>query len=100
MNKNILDNVEYINTKLSMPDKLNQLAEECAELAQAALKLSRAIRQTNPTPAKPKDIYNNLIEETSDVYLCLTLLQLEAKDEIMESKSNRWIKRLDDNECE
>lgn len=99
MNSNILDNIEGINVRLSYPDKLEQLAEECSELAQAALKMARIYRQTNPTPMSPQEAYQNLIEETSDVYLCLTILQLDASDKIMESKSNRWIMRLDENGC-
>lgn len=34
---------------------LEQLAEECAELAKAALKLSRVMRKENPTPVTVND---------------------------------------------
>lgn len=46
---------------------LELLAEESAELAQAALKLSRIIRKENPTPMREDEAVRNLIEEMSDV---------------------------------
>ena len=36
--------------KIGKPAMLEQLAEEAAELSQAALKLARVIRNENPTP--------------------------------------------------
>lgn len=45
-----MNNLEYIAANLSDEDILCQIAEEAAELAQATLKLRRAITQTNPTP--------------------------------------------------
>ena len=46
----MVNNLEYIAANLSGEDILCQIAEEAAELAQAALKLRRAISQTNPAP--------------------------------------------------
>lgn len=39
-----------ILNKIGEPAVLEQLAEECTELAQSALKLARKIRGENPTP--------------------------------------------------
>ena len=39
--------------EIGVPAMLEQLAEECSELAHASLKLARKIRGENPTP---KDI--------------------------------------------
>lgn len=50
---------------------LEQLAEECAELAKAALKLSRGMRKENPTPVTVNDAFDNLVEEIGDVRLLL-----------------------------
>lgn len=50
---------------------LEQLAEECAELAKAALKLSRVMRKENPTPVTVNDAFDNLVEEIGDVRLLL-----------------------------
>ena len=45
-----MTDLEYIAENLSDEDILCQIAEEAAELAQAALKLRRAMTGTNPTP--------------------------------------------------
>lgn len=50
---------------------LAQLAEEASELAQAALKLRRALDGTNPTPKSVAECEENLLEEWADVDLCL-----------------------------
>ncbi len=52
---------------------LEQLAEECAELAKAALKLSRVMRKENPTPVTVNDAFDNLVEEIGDVRLLLNI---------------------------
>jgi hypothetical protein len=42
---------------------LAQLAEEASELAQAALKLRRALDGTNPTPKSVEECLENIQEE-------------------------------------
>lgn len=49
---------------------LAQLAEEAAELAQAALKLRRVLDGTNPTPVTEGAARNDLVEEYGDVLNC------------------------------
>ena len=39
---------------------LEQLAEECTELAKAALKMARIIRKENPTPVTEKEAIANI----------------------------------------
>ena len=75
---------------------LDQLAEEASELAQAALKLARVYRGTNPTPVTVDVAYNNLIEEYSDVALVAHILNIYADPEILTTKAERWLKRLED----
>ena len=55
---------------------LEQLAEESAELAQAALKVARILRGDNPTPVTLKEAEEHLVEEYTDVYQCV----MEATD--------------------
>jgi len=86
--------------EIGTPAMLEQLAEESVELAHACLKLSRKIRDENPTPREYDDIRDSVIEEISDVYLCIdfiidklhinpwTLVEMEAK------KKQRWIERM------
>lgn len=49
---------------------LEMLAEECTELAQAALKLARIIRGENYTPDKEDKIRCSVMEEWADVLVC------------------------------
>ena len=87
----------------SLPETelLAQLAEECSELAQAALKLRRAMDKTNPTPVKQEEARAKLIEEIADVFNCIDFIaEIEHLDvsetfRIMKDKRERWEKRLD-----
>ena len=61
-----MTDLEYIAANLSDEDILCQIAEEADELAQAALKLRRAITQTNPTPVSDEEAVDSIIEEYAD----------------------------------
>ncbi len=78
---------------------LCQLAEESAELAQAALKERRTFDDDNPTPVSYNQAHINLLEEVADVYVSLgELLSLEDWERvarIREEKENRWMQRLE-----
>lgn len=79
---------------------LEQLAEECAELAQAALKMARIERGDNPTPVTMQKAKENLVEEIADVNVCLNVLGVEVTflDESLfftiMGKMCRWDDRL------
>lgn len=94
------DKIEYIRGKLSDEELLLQLAEECAELGKAALKLRRVYDGKNPTPVKRSDASKNLFEEVADVTLCIKVLGLDTPvmlrtvEEICEAKLDRWQQRL------
>lgn len=90
---------EKIKQHIPQDELLAQLAEECAELSQAALKLRRALTGINPTPVTAEEARKNLVEETADVYNVLGLL-LGAEDNaeiysIIRRKKERWLKRLE-----
>ena len=93
--------IEYIRKSLPKEVLLLQLAEECAELGKAALKLSRVLDGRNPTPVKRPEAFNNLIEEYADVLLCLEVLGMETSEvitqvgEIIPEKLDRWVQRLE-----
>lgn len=88
---------------------LAQLAEEASELAQAALKLRRALDGTNPTPKSVEECLENIQEEMADVFVCLTMFGKSAeKDGILiynrymekiikieYEKEARWLSRLE-----
>ncbi len=88
------DSIEYIRWRLKTPELLAQLAEEAAELSQAALKLRRVIDGTNPTPKGRSEAWENIREEISDVAVCLALLELDADTALCTAKIRRWAKRL------
>lgn len=85
-----------IKEKMPVPELLAGLAEEAAELAQAALKLRRVFDGTNPTPTTEEDAIQNLYEEIADVnlYLSMISINLGSVSEIMLEKLSRWEKRL------
>lgn len=69
-----------------------QLAEECTELAKAALKASRQIRGDNPPRMTPKEIWACLEEEVADVWFCLKELDLKIDPELVKFKEERFLK--------
>lgn len=91
-----------IMQKLGARERLEVLAEEAAELSQAALKMIRAYRMggaVNPTPVTAKEAVENLVEEVADVELAVEALGLcymnRGKiEKIKEEKRNRWLERL------
>lgn len=86
--------------QIGVPALLEQMAEECCELAQACLKMARKLRDENPTPKSIEDIRDNLIEELADVELCRIYLEdsgvvrINEPYSIMYDKEQRWEKRL------
>ena len=52
---------EKIKQRLPQDELLAQLAEECSELSQAALKLRRALTGINPTPVTADEARKNLV---------------------------------------
>ena len=83
-----------IKNYLQDAEILAQLAEEAAELSQAALKLRRVIDGTNPTPKTREDAFGSLIEEYSDVVSCCRELNILPAEIIIAGKKERWINRL------
>jgi len=85
---------------IGLPAMLEQLAEECSELAQASLKYARFLRGENPTPKTEQECLAALTEEIADVELCINILMLGGiVDEdwvlnIMQNKEIRWNERL------
>lgn len=74
--------------------RLVQLAEEAAELSQAALKLVRA--RHGDTPVTPYQAKAHLLEEMADVYVTALALKPDRMtiEAIARQKSKRWEERL------
>ena len=82
---------------LSREEILCQVAEEAAELSQAALKLKRATEGVNPTVIGIQQAVKNFNEEIADVRLCLDQLRCvheEDIEKIYRDKEVRWLSRL------
>lgn len=91
------DKIAYIAGFYGLETQLVQTAEECAELAQAALKFRKAL----PDDAVARE---HLIEEMADVMIMLEQLNfLEACEdklrEMIERKLDRQIGRIEGNEA-
>lgn len=88
--------MNVIRERLSVAELLAGLAEECCELAQAALKLRRVFDGTNPTPQTEERAIEHLWEEIADVNLYLAQIDFPLVEisEIMQTKQKRWIERL------
>lgn len=65
---------EHLREYISPAEMLAQLAEESAELAQAALKLRRALDGTNYTPKSVEDCKRCFFEEIADINVCISAL--------------------------
>ena len=96
------DRLGTIQACLTRPELLAQLAEECAELGHAALKLRRALDGTNPTPVDWYEADAHWREEIGDVLLCLAVLGSMLDGTLdadirkgMERKAERWVERLE-----
>ena len=72
---------------------LEQLAEESAELAQAALKAARILRDDNLTPVTLPEACAAVIEEDTDVVQCAGEMGLGVDFKQMQEKLERFKKR-------
>ena len=94
--------IDTVREYLDQDELLAQLAEEAAELAQAALKLRRAYTGINPTPVTRREAYNALLEELADVYVCIHAMRLADFETLgivqcmAAEKMARWAARLEE----
>lgn len=98
---NLEEAQEYVKSHLDDRTKLEQLAEEAAELSQAALKLIRAKGMSdNATPIDKEKALDNVKEEIIDVLMCVKACGFDFGDigvmEVMENSPKwlRWAERL------
>lgn len=95
-----------ISEKYGKEYMLRQLAEECSELSQAALKYIRAVRKE--TPMRIDEAIEHLTEEIADVRLMidavsatvLTWRDVDDMQAIKEQKLDRWKTRMVDGDMD
>ena len=85
-----------IRVRVPTPAIFEQLAEECTELAHAALKVARTYRRENPTPVTMAEAVRSVYEEFTDVMTVANVIGLKADDLAMEGKLDRWHQRLEE----
>lgn len=89
------DAKRYVSENMTQRAALEGLAEECCELAQAALKLIRATDGENPTPVSEKACDEKLREEAGDVLMLMELLNIVKDGTTADNpKWERWAKRI------
>lgn len=90
------DYQEIIRASVPRAAIYEQLAEEAAELAHAALKCARVLRGENPTPVSEAAAAMALVEEASDVHLTAEILGVKVDPEVIQRKLERWVDRLNE----
>lgn len=94
------EHAKYVRDTLPTRDKLEQVAEEAAELSQAALKLIRAYGLSdNPTPTTCEQALSDFSEETQDLFCVLRLVFTDSRWERITNiddypKYRRWEDRM------
>ena len=95
--QDISDSIAY---KIGFERTLQQLAEECSELAQASLKLIRYIDGRNPTNKSYKRCMDDWKIEITDVLVCIAVavgdLNGPPFEELFDYKLRRWEERLNE----
>ena len=95
-----MTDLEYIRSMLTEAERWGQLAEEAAELAQAALKMQRLCMPKNKPSKAPDACTANLAEELIDVFVCVLATGIvDVDDEVVKAwdakgKIHRWAERL------
>ena len=89
-----MDNLPYIIANVPPAARMEQLAEEAAELAQAALKMARIMRGDNPTPVPYMEALRRLREEYTDVFVSAVAAELLTDSDLAKAKMDRWAARV------
>lgn len=89
--------VDYITSRVPQTAVLLQLAEECNEVAQQALKIVRIYEGVNPTQVTAAEASDKLHEELADFHAALHCLLGVDYDHIETEelrRLNRWCVRI------
>lgn len=89
------EEMDFVSGNLTERTAYEGLAEECCELAQAALKAIRAADGENPTPVSLEEAKEKIREEAGDVMVYLELLGYLPRGTTKDNpKWKRWAKRI------
>ena len=96
--------IETIRNKTPYTEQLAILAEECTELAQAALKMRRVVDlNASPTDETIESAVRNMREEVADVLTCMLVIgdyinDIEPSPSVkrtIDYKIKRWCDRIE-----
>ena len=79
MNKDLLEKIKQVSELNTTPNILTISIEELAELTQVICKLKRLTNQDKTLRKEEQQIYEDLKEELSDVYLLLEQIKILGK---------------------
>lgn len=91
------DRLQRISDLIGPQATYLQLAEEAAELSQIAAKTARYLQGRNPVSEKYNRVgalLKALIEEVTDVQICLDALEVHPDKDVYEHKLDRWENRI------
>lgn len=91
-----------ILTEIGDAAAYEQLAEECVELAHAALKMARVLRKENPTPVDESHARGKIFEELGDLMNALDVVEpmllarayMSVIEQYRGEKMKRWEERI------
>lgn len=90
-----IENKRYVLEHIDRRTLLEQLAEEAAELSQAALKLIRAEGlSNNPTNRNTLIAQEQLSDEVTDVLMMVDALRIPVLESYANDKWHRWADRI------
>ena len=87
-------NIRTVCDMIGEPAVYEQLAEERSELAKAALKMARILRNENPIPVTQEQAFQSVKGEWVDVFLCLCELNVPIYYKAFLYKYIRWEERI------
>lgn len=88
--------IEKIRSFTSEAARYELLAEEAAELAQAASKCARILRGEVPTPKSLEGAKSHVVQELTDVMVVSDVIGVSTSKNIYAWKLQRWICRHDE----
>lgn len=88
--------ITFLHDTVHDADLWGRIAEEAAELTQAALKMQRIINGTNPPRKTYDECVHDVLEEHADLELCFKILNWQHDDVLFwPEKAKRWAGVID-----
>ena len=86
--------IDFVVVNSSVASRFELLSEELMELGAEVSKYARLCRGEMPSNAYPSKVMDKIVEELTDVYICVKLLNLNVSDDVLRYKSERMFHRF------